>query len=152
MSELSNYPVFSACITTKNRLPDLAIKNGQLIFIKDQQKVAFDYNDNRIIYNQIEELATEQDRLSILAPVAGLFYFVVETAVLWTYQNDWIQITTVRDDISMMVDEVIQDKIDNGELGSFGVVSATDDDNGNVTLTVVGFSVLDDNAGNITIS
>jgi hypothetical protein len=30
----------------------------------------------------------------MLAPVAGLFYFVIETAALWTYRDRWIQLTT----------------------------------------------------------
>ena len=94
MSDVTTKPILSVCATVASRLPDLAIKNGQLIFVQDKHKIALDYGGKRVFYNQIEELATEQDRLAILAPVTGLYYFVIDSAVLWTYQSEWIQITS----------------------------------------------------------
>ena len=94
MADSNIYPVLSVCATVGSRLPELLIKDGQLIFVQDKHKIALDYNGKRVFYNRIEELATEEDRKSILAPVTGLFYFVVDTAVLWTYQNGWVQVTT----------------------------------------------------------
>lgn len=91
--------VLSVCATVASKLPDLAIKNGNLIFVQDKHRIAFDFNDKRVFYNQIEELATEADRKAILAPVAGYYYFVIETAVLWTYQNGWVQLTTQPEEI-----------------------------------------------------
>ena len=38
----------SFVVTTASRLPDLAIENGQLIFVKDTAKVALNINDKRI--------------------------------------------------------------------------------------------------------
>ena len=35
----------------------------------------------------------------MLAPVSGKYYFVIETAVLWTYQSDWVQITTPPEEV-----------------------------------------------------
>lgn len=99
MADLSNYPVLSVCATIGSKLPDLVIKDGQLIFVRDKHKIALDYNGKRVFYNQIEELDTDQDRLSILAPVAGQYYFVISTAVLWTYQNGWIQVTVPPEEI-----------------------------------------------------
>ena len=90
----STYPILSVCATVGSRLADLSIIDGQMIFVQDKHRVALDYNGKRVFYNQIEELSTEQARLSLLAPVAGLYYFVIETAVLWTYRNEWVQITT----------------------------------------------------------
>ena len=87
-------PIMSVVATTASRLPDLSIKNGQLIFVKDSQKVALDFNDKRTFYNQIVVLQTEHERTSLLAPISGLFYFVIDTAVLWHYEQSWIQITT----------------------------------------------------------
>ena len=87
-------PIMSVIATTASRLPDLSIKNGQLIFVKDSQKVALDFNDKRTFYNQIVVLQTEHERTSLLAPISGLFYFVIDTAVLWHYEQSWIQITT----------------------------------------------------------
>lgn len=86
--------IMSVVATSASRLPDLSIKNGQLIFIKDSQKVALDINDKRTFFNQIVVLQTDTERTSLLAPISGLFYFVIDTAVLWHYGQSWIQITT----------------------------------------------------------
>lgn len=94
MADLTTNTVLSVCATVGSKLPDLVIKDGQLTFVRDKHRIAFDFGGKRTFYNQIEELATEQARISMLAPVSGLFYFVIETAVLWTYRNDWVQITT----------------------------------------------------------
>lgn len=94
MADLSTKAVLSVCATVGSKLSDLVIKDGQLIFVQDKHKIALDFGGKRVFYNQIEELATEDTRKSMLAPVAGLFYFVIETAVLWTYTTEWVQITT----------------------------------------------------------
>lgn len=94
MADITNKSILSAIATTASKLPDIAIKNGQLIFVQDKQKIALDFGNKRKFYNQIVILKIESERRALLAPVSGLFYFVVETAVLWTYQDDWIQITT----------------------------------------------------------
>ena len=86
--------ILSVVETTASRLPSLSIKNGQLIFIKDSQKIALDIDSKRTFYNQIVVLQTESERTSLLAPITGLFYFVIDTAVLWHYGQSWIQITT----------------------------------------------------------
>lgn len=94
MADLTTKPVLSACATVGSKLPDLVIKDGQLIFVQDKHKIALDFGGKRIFYNQIEELATEGARAAMLAPVSGLFYFVIDSAVLWTYRDRWIQLTT----------------------------------------------------------
>lgn len=94
MADSMTQTVLSACATVGSRLSDLVIKDGQLIFVQDKHKIALDFGGKRTFYNQIEELATENTRTSMLAPVAGLFYFVIETAVLWTYRDKWVQLTT----------------------------------------------------------
>ncbi len=81
-------------IDNSDKLVDFPIQNGNLIFCTDKHKIALDLNNKRTFYNQIEELATDEDRKAILAPVTGSYYFVINTAVLWTYQNGWVQITT----------------------------------------------------------
>lgn len=86
--------IFSAIATVGSKLSDLPIKGGQLIFVRDRRTIALDIGGARTFYNQIQELATEQERKAILAPVSELYYFVVETAVLWTYRDGWVQITT----------------------------------------------------------
>lgn len=99
MADSNVKKILSVCATVGSKLPNLEIKNGQLIFVRDKHRLAFDYDDKRVFYNQIEELDTEADRISILAPVSGCYYFVIETAVLWIYKNDWIQITTPPEEV-----------------------------------------------------
>ena len=94
MADTNTNAVLSVICTVGSKLPDCAIKNGQLIFVRDKQMIALDFNDKRTFYNQIVVLSTEQERQGLLAPVSGLFYFVVDTAVLWRYETDWVQITT----------------------------------------------------------
>lgn len=94
MADSITQTVLSVCATVGSRLSDLTIENGQLIFVRDKHRIALDFGGKRTFYNCIEELATDGARISMLAPVTGLYYFVIETAVLWTYQNGWVQITT----------------------------------------------------------
>lgn len=98
MTETVNKASMSVVVTTSEKLPGLVIKNGQLIFVKDKLRIALDWNDKRTFYNQIKELETDYERISISFPSAG-YYFVIDTAVLWRYDNDWTQITSKPDDI-----------------------------------------------------
>ena len=91
--------VLSIIATTSERISDLVIKNGQLIFIHDLGRLALDYNGKRTFYNQIIELETEYDRTSLIDPQNGKFYFVIEKAVLWRYFNGWQQLTTAPEEI-----------------------------------------------------
>lgn len=103
---LNNSPVLSVCATLGERVKELPIKDGQLIFVQDKHRVAFDFNGKRRFYNQIEELNTELERKSLLAPISGMYYFVIDTAVLWTYQNGWIQITSKPEEIVFIGTEI----------------------------------------------
>ena len=84
--------VLSLVATTSSRIRDLVIKDGQLIFIQDLGRIACDFNGKRVFYNQIVELNTEGERLSLESPLSG-YYFVIDSACLWFYQDGWIQIT-----------------------------------------------------------
>lgn len=78
--------------TSSSRIKDLVIKDGQLIFVQDLGRIAFDFKGKRVFYNQIVALPTEADRLDLESPLNG-YYFVIDRAVLWQYQDGWIQIT-----------------------------------------------------------
>lgn len=97
-NEVNNTAPFKVIATTGSRLKDLVIENGQLIFIQDRSRIALDFNGKRTFYNQITELDTDYDRTSIDSPSYG-YYFVIETAVLWFYENEWIQITNSPEEI-----------------------------------------------------
>ena len=91
-------PVLSVCATTGSRVKDLPIKDAQLIFVQDKHRIAFDFNGKRRFYNQIEEIDSEEDRALLLSPVSNTFYFVIDTAVLWYYNDErWTQITAKPD-------------------------------------------------------
>lgn len=97
-NEVNNTAPFKVIATTGSRLKDLVIENGQLIFIQDRSRIALDFNGKRTFYNQITELDTDYDRTSIDSPSYG-YYFVIETAILWFYENEWIQITNPPEEI-----------------------------------------------------
>lgn len=99
MADTTTKAILSVCATVGSKLSDLAIKEGQLIFVQDKHRVALDFNGKRVFYNQIEEIATEAARASMLAPVSGIYYFVIDSAVLWTYKDRWIQITTPPEEV-----------------------------------------------------
>ena len=84
--------VLSLVATTSSKIKDLVIRDGQLIFVQDLGRIAFDFKGSRVFYNQIVELNTEAERLNLDSPLSG-YYFVVDTAVLWFYKDGWNQIT-----------------------------------------------------------
>lgn len=95
MADTTTKQVFRVVATTSDRVKDLVIQNGTLIFIEDLGRIAFDFKNKRKFYNQIEELDTELAREELESPINGNYYFIIETAVLWTYRNDaWVQITS----------------------------------------------------------
>lgn len=98
MAETANKASMSIVVTTSEKLSSLLIKNGQLIFVKDKCRIAFDFNDKRTFYNQITELETDYERASLSSPSDG-YYFVIDTAILWHYQDGWTQITSQPEDI-----------------------------------------------------
>lgn len=89
---------FRVIATTSSRVVELPIKNGQLIFIQDKGRIAFDFNNKRVFYNHITELNTEYERLSLSSPSSG-YYFIIETACLWTYNDGWVQITKAPEEV-----------------------------------------------------
>lgn len=98
MADTTN-PILSLYATTGEQVKNLSIKDGNLIFIQDKHRIALDFGGKRRFYNQIEELNTEAERRSLLAPISGMYYFVIDTATLWTYQSGWVQITSKPEEI-----------------------------------------------------
>ena len=90
--------ILSLVATSSSRIRELTIKDGQLIFIQDLGRIAFDYKGQRVFYNQIVELETETDRQALENPLDG-YYFVIDSACLWFYKSGWTQITEKPDDI-----------------------------------------------------
>ena len=90
--------VLSLIATTSSKIRELVIKDGQLIFIQDLGRIAFDFKGQRVFYNQIVELDTEAERLALESPLDG-YYFVIDSACLWFYQSGWTQITEKPEEI-----------------------------------------------------
>lgn len=78
--------------TNSPRIRELPIKDGQLIFVQDLGRIAFDFKGKRVFYNQIVELETEAERMTLDEPLNG-YYFVIGSGCLWFYEDGWTQIT-----------------------------------------------------------
>lgn len=92
MADTTTKSIMSLIATTSSRIRDLVIKDGQLIFIQDLGRIAFDFKGQRVFYNQIVELDTEAERLALESPLNG-YYFIIDEACLWFYKDGWTQIT-----------------------------------------------------------
>ena len=86
--------IIKVIATTGKKVADLSIKDGQMLFIQDKQRIALDFNGQRVFYNDINVLKTEEERLNLAAPIEGCFYFVIETAVMWYFDTDWVTSTS----------------------------------------------------------
>ena len=84
--------VLKLVATTSSKIRNLTINNGQLVFLYDIGRIAFDYKGTRVFYNQIVELQTEAERLALKDPLDG-YYFIIGSGILWSYKSGWIQIT-----------------------------------------------------------
>lgn len=84
--------VMSLVATSSSKIRQLTIKDGQLIFIQDLGRIAFDFKGKRVFYNQIVELETEAERQALESPLNG-YYFIYDEACLWFYKDGWTQIT-----------------------------------------------------------
>ena len=138
MADSASSSVLSTIATVNSKLSDLEVKNGQLIFVQDKNTIALDFGGKRRFYKQIEELSTEDSRASLLAPVTGQYYFVVETGVMWTYQNGWVQITTTPSDVKNYADSVASTAASDAQAYADEIgkrVTGSIDDNGTVILT-----------------
>ena len=107
MADTTTKQVMSLVATSSSRIRELVIKDGQLIFIQDLGRIAFDFKGKRVFYNQIVELETEVERLNLDSPLNG-YYFVIDTACLWMYKNGWIQITEKPQEIVFIGTELPQ--------------------------------------------
>lgn len=88
--------VLKVISTTKDKLNDIPVEYGQLIFTRDDRAIYLDTNE-RSSYQAIIVLNDDTFRLSMKSPVNG-FYFVIETGAIWRYDSEapyikWFQVT-----------------------------------------------------------
>lgn len=122
MADTTTRSVLQLIATTSSKIKDLIIKDGQLVFLYDVGRIAFDYKGQRVFYNQIVELDTEAERLTLKNPLSG-YYFIIDTGCLWHCQNDehnqyeWTPITE-------KPEEVVFIGVELPELGSANKIYA----------------------------
>ena len=107
MADTTTKSVLKLVATTSQKIRNLTIQNGQLVFLYDIGRIAFDYKDTRVFYNQIVELESEAVRQSLEDPLDG-YYFVVGTGVLWAYKSGWTQLTGSPENIEFIDVELPQ--------------------------------------------
>ena len=120
MADTNTKQILSLVATSSSKIRDLVIKDGQLIFVQDLGRIAFDFKGKRVFYNQIVELDTEADRLELENPLSG-YYFIIDSACLWFYKDEWIQITEKPQEIVFVGVELPQ-------LGQQGKIYVDTDD------------------------
>lgn len=138
MADSTKAPVLLPIATVNSKLSDLSIKDGQLIFVQDKNMIALDFGGERRLYKQIEELATESVRTSMLAPVTGRYYFVIETNSLWTYRNGWVQITSTPEDIKSYATSKASTALEDAKTYADEIgkrVTGSIDNDGNIVIT-----------------
>lgn len=57
---------FKIVTTTSDRVEALGVKDGQLIFVKDEGKLAFDFNGERVFYDHSDELDKIASRVTTI--------------------------------------------------------------------------------------
>lgn len=57
---------FKIVVTTKDKIDSLGVKDGQLIFVKDKGQVAFDFNGERVFYDNSGELDNIYSKITTL--------------------------------------------------------------------------------------
>lgn len=57
---------FKIVATTSERVEELEVKDGQLIFVQDKGRVAFDFNGTRVFYDHSEELDKVYSKIATL--------------------------------------------------------------------------------------
>lgn len=88
--------VLKVVSTTSDKLDNIDVTYGQLIFSRDDRVIYFD-TDERTTYQAIISIASEEFRKKLVKPVNG-YYFIEETGAIWKYDSTryskWRQITT----------------------------------------------------------
>lgn len=80
--------------TTSNKLNEISVEVGNLIFCEDTRQIALDGENGRVFYDQIMTIPQESMRIAMTRNLVSGFYFVLDTNVLWRLDDvTWIPIT-----------------------------------------------------------
>lgn len=104
-------PAMKFIATTKDKVDDIVISAGQLIFVQDDRSIYLDVSDSkRTTYQNIITVVDEETRQGIVSPIDG-FYYVRQDNTLWNYSNfTWIQITGQGSEVVKFEDEGLPER------------------------------------------
>ena len=72
--------------TNQNKLAEIPIKDGQVIFARDEQVIYLDSNSKRYSFKNILTIDTEVNRETTVA-LEGCFYYVKESKLIYRYED-----------------------------------------------------------------
>ena len=81
--------------TTSDKLNEIDVRKGNLIFVEDSKTIYMDNDAERVAYQQIIYLQNEEERITLTNRLVPGFYFVLTTNILWRLDSSkqWIQVT-----------------------------------------------------------
>lgn len=99
---MATKPMMKFISTTSDKLSDIAITAGQLIFCSDTRDIYLD-TDVRTGYQEVIDIPDDITRRAIENPIQGYYYVKLENT-LWSYFGKWVQISG-QDSSLVFVDE-----------------------------------------------
>lgn len=104
--------------TTSSKLNTLETIGGQVIVSKDDACLYIDMDSvGRLKITDWVELKTDNDRLAVLAPIAGKIYYVVETNAIWKYiEGKWKYLNEVNKEelLQYVLENLVISETNNG--------------------------------------
>ena len=77
----------------ESQVKSIPYKIGNLIFTKDTANIYYDSEEGRInLKDNVRFIATESERISMLAPLPNRIYCVLDSGKMYMYTTDWIKI------------------------------------------------------------
>lgn len=89
--------------TTAAKLANIAVVDGNMIFVRDKRTIYVDAKGERTAYSSIISLIDDEQRKNMTSPLEG-FYFVKETEVLWHYERRWKALTSAPETSTIYLD------------------------------------------------
>lgn len=72
--------------TNHDKLGSINIKDGQVIFSRDEQVIYLDSESNRVAFRNIITIDKEANRLQTVA-IEGCFYYVEDSKLIYRYKD-----------------------------------------------------------------
>lgn len=109
--------------TTSSKLSTLETIGGQVIVSKDDACLYIDMDSvGRLKITDWIELKTDNDRLAVLAPIAGKIYYVIETNAIWKYiEGKWKYLNEINKEelLQYVLENLVISETNNGNKIEF---------------------------------